>query len=509
MQSVSAEFTTATNDIARRVVACLEVSWDGTGLIGAARSAAGWTDETTYMVEHRGSMKINPPGDDLVAAGEVGSATILLDNSTRRFSWLKTDGPLYAYIGGVNGFVGIPVRIWEGFITPGGTQYCRIFTGVITGWTEQTSEASVKLECKDIGWKYLQNRLSSVLYQDQFADEWITYVAQTLAGIDAGDMDLDGGIYQISWLWLDDESAVEEIWEAAAADGGLAYFDELGKLCYRNPMAWVGLASVWDFTEDRYESAEPRMDPSALATKIIVEWSGRYRDAPDELYNERSIKYVSPSDSIEFTARFSNGAIEVYNPDSAQPYEDFHASSAGGQDLTAYLTVTLSDVCGQQCTVTIANSHTVCTAIVDHLRIRGAPLMGGPTEQAEAVPAVPPLDFERVRSVRGNLYCQTIEQGESLANLLALRCARIRPVWALRGVPGVPQLELGDRVTFHDKWAITGDVRDGITTGIDWQGTEDGFQQTLNIMDLADLSQYTDYFIIGVTALGVHGRCWY
>jgi hypothetical protein len=104
-----------------------------------------------------------------------------------------------------------------------------------------------------------------------------------------------------------------------------------------------------------------------------------------------------------------------------------------------------------------------------------------------------------------------VVQADALAQMLARRLRQIRATWALTGVRGVPQLELGDRVTFRDVRAQgAGNALDGIVLGIHWEAAYDrGFVQTLSVFDVDDLLPYNDYFIIGVTALGSVGRAYY
>ena len=72
MQSVSAGLTAACAAAGQEPVAWLEVSWDGTGSLGAARGGAGWTNETPYLISHAGTLRLNAPSQELVAPGDVG-----------------------------------------------------------------------------------------------------------------------------------------------------------------------------------------------------------------------------------------------------------------------------------------------------------------------------------------------------------------------------------------------------------------------------------------------------
>lgn len=512
MQAASPTLIAACSAAAQIPCHAVEVSWDSSGLITGGRGSTGWTDESAWLVRHTGSLRINPPGDRLVPAGDVGNATITLDNTTGRFSWKRSDGALYAYIGGATGLTGKPVRLYSGYVTVNGQEFVRVFTGMIESWVEEP-DATVTLYCRDWGFKYLQNKQSSLVYADKLPDEWIAILAG-LGGIPVGLMSLDVGIYQIPWVWLDDESLVEDAWEAAGADGGLAWFNQNGVLVYKNPLAWIGLSSVWTFDESSYEMPQPEIDISPVATKVQVEWSGRDAGAESEVYRMDRPKVILPGATETWTARFSNAAYIVRTPDYRDPYNDWYAVSGGGLDISDQLTVDLLNIAGQQATVSVHNGSANQAARLVVFKLRGQPLTGGPSEQSEAYASPAPFTFDRLRSERGNSYCQSAEQGASLAQLLALRGRRIRPIFTLSNVPGVPQIELGDPVTFRDRWSLgAGQSVLGVVTEITWESSDGGFTQSLKLMDVTDLAEYDNYFVIGASKIGGtgagYGRAYY
>jgi len=520
MQFASAFFIAACQATGNQPLTYLEISWDGMGSIAAARGSAHWTDETAYLVAHRGALKIEPPGENMVMAGDIANVTIELANTTQRFSWLRTDKPLYANIGGAVGLSGKLVRLWQGLIVTvvdpflGPTlesQYVCIFTGVIADFTPDTAAGNVELECRDIGWLYLQQKVSTVAAYDVAVDAWIGQVcALGHAGVIATGA-MDAGIYPLPFAWLDDESLVDEIWQAAEADCGLAYFDQLGRLRFENALHWLShLSSVWTFNESHYGKVVPAISTDAVATKVTVEWSGRVIGSEIAVYTLDNAKRIMPGATLTWQARFSNAVSEIYAPSVVKPFNDYTASGFGGDNLTADVTVTLSNISAQQCTVTVLNNNISKVALITFLQLRGLPLIGGPTEQESALAVPAPYSFERVRSVRGNPYVQTQAQGQAAAGLLAVRGRRIRPVWRLSDVPGVPQLELGDRVSLYDQRNIGPTPAACIVIGISWEGSKErGFVQELDLIDYTDLWAYDDYYIIGVTALGTHGRAYY
>lgn len=534
MQTVSAALVAACRASGQRPVFYVEFSWTRAGSIAAARGGTGWTDESAWLAGHNGQLAINPPGERLTPAGQIGSATVTLHNAAGRFSWKNAASALYAYIGEANspaGPVGTPARIWQGYVGSGGPEYVCIFTGVVSGWAERP-DATVAFSLRDWGYVYQQNRLSLATAQDQLPDAWIGTVADA-AGIDL--RTLDAGIFPIPFAWMDEETAVEEIWLAAEADGGMALFDQRGRLLYWNALHWIGLATAWTFGEGDYELAEPETDATAVATEITVEWSPRAVAPETDLYVLDKPRVIMPDKNASWEARFDYAALEVYEPDAAAPYNDYYAASPGGLAMNDDVTIALSDQTGQKCTVTVTNGSATQAVKLEHLRLRGRPIVGGPTEQAKATASPAPLPFTRTRALRsntgagqgmwqrstqGNIYLQSAEQGQALADMLALRCRRVRPVWTLRNAPGVPQLELGDRIGFVDtRKTGSGAAIEGLVIGIAWDaGSDAGFVQTLKAMDMTDLAEHDNYFVIGASELGIpanplapgdRARCWY
>lgn len=525
MQTVSAELTAACSAYGQQPCVYVEFSWDRSGTILDARGAAGWTDETANLKGDSAQLSINPPGERLVPAGSVGSARITLWNQADRYSWQNEASALYADIGEANsptGPAGVPVRIWRGYVTSNGPEYVCVFTGVVARWTPNP-DFTVVFSCRDWGWVYLQNRLSLAVSQNQLTSEWIETVA-TASGIAAGEMDLDVGMLPIDFVWMDEEGAVEEIWRTAEADGGLAFFDQLGKLRYWNPLHWVGAALAWEFDEDGYTLAEPEINVDQVATEITVEWSPRKLGVATDLYTLDRARVVMPGQTETWEARFSQAAASVEALSVEDPYNDYWAASTGGLPMNDQVAIAVSAITGQKCTVSVTNNSPALAAVVRFLRIRGMPVVGGPNEEITVTASPAPLAFPWQRSLRsntsagsgpwtstvqGNIYLQTEAQAYALANMLAVRCRRVRPIWTLRQVWGIPQLELGDTVRFIDTRSRgTRTPKEGVVIGIAWD-EQPGFLQRIAVMETDDLSEYDDYFIIGATALGAEGRAWY
>lgn len=430
MQSVSMWFAETAQQQGRQLVTRVYVQWDD----------ATWTDESDYLESHTGSLRFGAPGEELTPPGDVGDATIVLQN----FGRFEEAGTLAAYIGGPAGLFGKRVRLEVGFRAFGGNSIVEelvcVFTGVIYNWTPGTK---LTLQCRDMGYAYMQHKTSCTIRVSRRADQLIADYAD-LASVPAGARVLDTSSFVVPWGWLDDEGVVEEMWEVARAEGARIYFDQLGRLRFETVQHWACHATPDLVLDASYRELREQPSPDALATSITVEWAGRYVGAETVLYTLEESKVIRPGETLEFEARFSHPCLQY----SALAASDYKIVSVGGVDMAGSMTVSLPSEqrFAQRCTVRLSNSHTNLAATVIFLQIRGYPLLGGPTEQVTVQAAVPPTPWLRNRNLRGNMYMQTWEQAVTQAQFLAGRYQRLTRVATLTDLPGLPQLELGDRV---------------------------------------------------------------
>jgi hypothetical protein len=97
---------------------------------------------------------------------------------------------------------------------------------------------------------------------------------------------------------------------------------------------------------------------------------------------------------------------------------------------------------------------------------------------------------------------QTKQQAELIANLAAYRMNYPRLIHQFAGVPALPWLQLGDRVTIDVAEPVTSD-RYAIVTALSfsWQ-PESAFLMSVEAVDMAGLFEYDDYHIIGADKHG-------
>ena len=175
---------------------------------------------------------------------EVGSEkpaelSITLNNQDQRYSALNTSSAITASIlgstttaGGATvtypKLQGSPVRLREGYTdATNGDEFVTVFSGYID---DPTADAygingdTLTLKVADRGIKLVDYRRSSFMSTGLRADEWINIV---LAWSDLS-ANLDRGNFIIPYLWMDNETLWAECVDAAAADGGWFFIDELG-----------------------------------------------------------------------------------------------------------------------------------------------------------------------------------------------------------------------------------------------------------------------------------------
>ena len=381
--------------------------------------------------------------------------------------------------------------------------FVRIYTGIIYRHSEASDQKTVTMELRDVGYKYVQERLSTTMSTDQRADVWIDTLADTL-GITSSS--LDTSPHTVAYCWLDDDAALDDMRQMAAAAGGRLYFDHSGVMRYEEPTHWLTTphtSSQWTFDAGDFRSLPPNYDPLQLATEIVVEYAPRLRGELQEVYTLDEAKIIAPGSTVTFEARLAQPCISIIDPELET---DYWLTSAGGHPMNQACTVAFTKY-SQRVTVSVENTHTTQAAILTYFQIRGEPITGGPTKEHTQAVTTPAITHTRTRSVRGNPYHQGRTMAAGIASYLADRYGRLIPTWQLVGVPGVPQLELGDRVTFSDG-RIVASERDGFTTGISWRFDESGFWQTLNLLDAEELYSGAPYFIVGSTPLGA-GEAWH
>lgn len=487
------------------------VDWDFNGT---------FTDESAYVASARGDMRLAPPEQAISGnSGIVSSMSVTLRNAAGRFSPLRTDGALYAYLANGGGY---HAPCYMEVSVDGGSNYYRVFTGVLKLPSESTltskENPTVTIEARSLEELYLQKRYSSaaantaIWHESGFTEaDYINGWLQYAAGVDAGDLVIDPGLFVVPWAWLDDESPIEDAWQMAAACGGRVYADPDGDFVFENMAHWQvssrSTSSQFTFTKDDYINLSLRYDDTELYNVVTVEAAPRSPASLDVLWESETVPLIEPGATKLITARFNT---PCYSTSGVQ----FEAHDQGGTSRTADVSISATYYAQRaDLTVTNASTHRV---YLYPLRVLGTPIVGGPeieesrnsTDDGANAAFFTTRGTTRTRAVRGNPYIQTAAHAGTLAQFLLDRHEKPRVTIKLAGVQGQPALRLSDRVTITDASTMTSSQQCYVL-GVAWT-LGGGFKQDIDAVQASNVFPYDGlYFVVGTHTVGASRRVFY
>ena len=473
-----------------------------------------YTSEDDYFVSARGTHRLAPPGQSITAtSGQVAQCTIVMDNSTGRFSSFNTGGALYTYIqSGKTYHVPVIVQISVEDAGAVSATYNRVFTGVarvpfeatLTGDQAQT----ITFDCRGNEEVLLNKRTRTAqadfkVYRDSGVTEgeFMTDVL-TDAGIIAGDQEIDGGLFSIPFPWIENESIVESLWQLAALCGGRFYCNKAGEYCYENATHWlsgtVHTTSQQSYTRGAgFGSLELVWDETELAQEVTVSYTERDIGQADVIYDSPNLQIGA---GLEKT---------IYADFTAPVYEitefAYTAGTNGGVDLSADVTVTPTHY-AQSSKLVVENTNATTQANV-RIKISGKPVEDGEqkTIAPESVDSFWSDKIGRTRKVSGNKWVQSEGQADMLAQLMRARQDAPTLVAKMKKCPGFSTRALGDRVTITDAELDLAATAFWITA-ISWSYSSKGYLQDIDAVRCSDMYPHSEtspgYFILGTNRLG-------
>jgi len=477
------------------------VDWDFDG---------SYTDESLHLISANGRLRLAAPASSIASPkGIVDQMTVVLDNSEGRYSPMNSAGALYSSIqdgGAYHAPCYFEVSI------DGGSNFYRTFTGVIKIPVEQgptiRTTAIVSIDCRGRDETLLNNRVSTTQtrFQTAYANYWneAEIIDQWLtdAGLSSGsDYVVDEGLFRVPWVWLDDESPIEEIWALAAACGGRFYCDPDGVFRYENAYHWLlspHTVSQETITESNHAQIMPYYSDRDLYKSVTVETSGRALAAIDTIWQAENVVTVAPNTTKTVTAKMRQPCYSV----NAISYT---AVTPGGVDLDSYITVTATYY-AQRIELSIENAHTEQQAMLIGLQVTGIAVDGRPSQE-ETYDSDDTSYWNtskrqgRTRALRSNAWVQTRTQMEFLGTFLIDRWENPILAYRLQGVPGDPQRRLGDRITIDDE-SVMSSSRDAYVTEITWRADGTGFVQDIIAYDALNMFPSSSYFVLGTNQCG-------
>ena len=500
------------NSANRQIAIELRIAWGRDANDWPTNWATQSTDETARLLNVSWDRRLEIDSAQGRSAGPLAQMRLALDNRDQRFSPYNEAGSLHANLNGQAYTAGnimvrfpklwmTPIRLRMGFVDANaGAQMLTVFTGAIDEVQEGygIDGAQVTLTCLDRGAALLSKNASTSIKTATLASEWIRFLVSTLGNVPTGQT-LDRAFFTLPYAWLDDEPLWNEVQQVAQADSGFAYFDELGVFYYRNAAWWATAAhslTSQATISTRFQTFSPEYSYRNVATGVRVEYQPREPGGEQVIWRSDKTIVVPPNgETIE--ARFQYPAFFVLTP--AKP-GDWLPISSGGLDLSDKVQLDIVDFAAQRATLQFTSTANQ-TAFIPKMQLRGPALVGGPQEQIDK-DASAALVPENRKTISGNVYIQTRAQADMVASIAAQRMAYPRLTHQFRGVPALPWLQLGDRITIDVPEPMTAD-RYGIVTALafSWQ-PKAGFLMDIDAVDVGGLFEYDDYHVLGTDDYG-------
>lgn len=502
----------------RTVSATIFIDWGRTG---------SYINESARLVDMRGTHSLSAPNELLTGGrGAIASCSIRLLNHDGRFSANNVASPLFAQIGNGGAFLS-PVRV--DVTIDGDTR--RVFTGVLREIQESagtaTQAATVTLECRGRDELLIQDKRSTPLNdflsnnaKTQTEDFHIIRLLELAGLIDGVDFrsqawaaahgvlpTIDSGIFPIRYVWLDDESLLDEIWQLVAACCGWFYCDADGLFHYHNITAIAPAALTRQYGNITTLALDAnvvagltlRRPATELYSDITVEVSARAPGDIGEIWKPDDVIVVQPGSTKTVWARLNSAQWR-------EPTITWQAFTASGSVISSGVTVTPT-LYAQRIKLEITNT-TSRAAYLNVLRIDGQVLVGGRTLEIEKSSA---LAFwsnrvRRRRSIRNNIYIQSESQAETVA---AYTLKRQESPTLIAQIANVDRhdVRLGwpVRIEYVDAVSSTMAI-EGMVTALNWRVDNTGFRSDVTVLETGALfGGVAPFFVLGTHKLGATG----
>lgn len=486
----------------RVIAAKFEVQWNGTD----------WIDESAYLHEATGSVKLAPAASSLFASrGTADSMSVTLFDADRRFNPLKSSGDLYDELTG-GGAYHREARL---SVQVDGGAWTRIFTGVLKLPKETSPGANeagmVTFAVRSMEERLLNSRQSTdidemYVLQNQDEGTIIEYLLDA-AGISSLDIECDAGLFRIPYTWMDEESLVDELWQIAAACGGRFYVDIDGQFCYENAMHWLTgtrhTVSQQTYSTSDYKRLNILLEDADLFSDVTVVTANRFAGPVGRVWSPDSPIVVPASTTKVVTAAFRQPLA------CTEGVLSYSLVTHGGVKVLSGVSVGVNWY-AQRAIITIVNGNTF-PVVLQQASITGPQLVGGNQEEEvfESAHSFWTGRKRRARRFSGNAYVQLTQQAATLAQMAGEWSQTPRLQYQLLNAIGNPERRLGDLITISNPIMFPDGNRTGFITGLSFKLDTAGFTHTsIDCIDAATIFPYATspgYFIVGTSLLdGTH-----
>lgn len=486
------------------------VKWDDVSFV----------EETDRIISIDYDTKMAKPGANTVGgSGIVSRINVNLANYDGRYSTNKPSGYIYTHTGSFGKYLNREVYL--NVSIDGGSNYFRIFSGVIVDISEETPKprqpSIAVMVCHDYSALYLNRRVSTtqealrslhfnISTESEVIKQFLSDVGLTLSNYD-----VDSGIFVIPFAWMDDESVIEEVWSIASACGGWFYNDiwdeSQPKFVYKNAYHWNGESistsapnNVFNRSNGDFTDLSVSYNFDQLFKDVTVEWAGRKINAEDVIWEPENRIIVPANGTKTVTARFQ---YPVYSITGLS----FGASTSGGIDITSAVSCAYGTKYAQTVDITFTNSHTTYAAVLKDVKLSGKPVTGGPDgeNKSESSHSYWSDHAEKNKALRTNIWIQTDVHSSVLSQMYSSIHGAPAAYYSLKGLAGDPRRKLGQKIRIYDDTAFDASNEVGYIVELSARISKSGFRQNIVVIDSEVLYDYIDtdpgYFVIGTNRI--------
>lgn len=478
-------------------------------------------DETNYVESLSGDESMSPPGEfSFSGSGFISEISIVLINTSSRFSTTNSSSPIYSYIAS-GAFLQKRVNV---NITINGVTYT-IFRGYIKSMNEvyrdnkSIGKVTVKCRSQDDIIKNMQvsttasiSKLAVISQYDE--GELLKRTLEASGLVDNvhfrsqayANPTIDRGLFTIPYYWLEKESPIEDAWLLASACAGRFFYNaQDGLFYYKNAFEYgvgEGGTSQETITESNCENIQYNDSDSDLIENVSVTARTRYVTENMEIWRADKPVKVAPNSTISVDCEVGKPIIEANST-------SYVATSAAGMLINSGISVSFGTIYSQKIKLNVTNS-TNRLVFLRNLSVMGKQLE--PLDNIEYANSSSSTFWSTrngsEKTISSNPYIQTYAQAKAIGDISLDRQSAFTTTISIKRYLGTKFLKIGQRVTVNVSGKVNADF---IITKIKYTLNNNGFSQDLDLTGATGIYGLAigDYFIIGTHSQNSNKKLFY
>lgn len=489
----------------------LLIDWDRSGTFSF--------NESNYLFSANGNESTSNPNDTTFSNTTFTSeCTLLLLNTSARFTTTNVSSPLYSYIS-TGKFYQCGVRL---NVIINGTTY-RIFTGFIKSIKEMfrnvESGGKVTVVCRSnddqLKFSYISTGVQTTynFYVEARDEGEIIASILGFSGLVDGvhyrsqsqvNPTIDRGLFSIPYFWMDKDSPIEDSSTLAQSCGGRFFFNLAdGLYYYKNAFEHANSPSVATLDETNCERFSMDSKDSDLFESVTVSARPRFITEIKEIWKNNDVVKLLPGEQKQVHAKLNQPLVQ-YN--STQ----FTATTTAGLPIQAGQVTIAVAVYSQRLVITITNSSGY-TVFLRNFYALGRLLE--PSDKIEySKTSTSPFWSDKVgeeKKISTSVYVQSWSQAKAIGDMIIDRQGVFSDELSVDGYVGNYIVKTGDRVTVNIQGRLTN--ASYLVFKQSWTLNDNGFSQNLELTSASGLFGLADseYFITGTHSQNSNKKYFY